>query len=260
MNKKKNHIWPESETPCIWMEASVVDFKLCDFNNNCENCPFDAIMRNKAAQHGTMQGPYDKNLQVDKGINQQFNPTAKIVIEEHIYYGEKHWYFERLSENKILAGFDQVTLSMLPALTDIIISEEQQIKKGQAVCWLVSESGTMCLPAPVSGKIIKVNNSFLNDRKTDKTRIWLFVLETENLQNELAKFKQGEQATKYLQTNQGAYFALFKREMDQAQLNLGATLPDGGNPIQSLEQLFGAKKYWTLIYNYIQQCKNVKLQ
>ena len=166
MNKNKKHIWPESEIPCIWMEAGVVDFKLCDNNNNCENCPFDAIMRNRATSPGTAQDSSNKNLQENDGIQHLLNPPEKISVDDHVYYGAKHWYFERLGENKTLVGFDQVTLSVFPKFTDLIISEEQQIKKGQAVCWFVSEFGTMCLPAPISGKITKVNNSFLNDRKT----------------------------------------------------------------------------------------------
>lgn len=31
---------------CIWMEAGVVDYKLCDLEFDCENCPFDRSFRN----------------------------------------------------------------------------------------------------------------------------------------------------------------------------------------------------------------------
>jgi hypothetical protein len=260
MKKNIKHIWPESESPCIWMEAGVVDFKLCDFNNNCDTCPFDAIMRNRATCANITQNAVDSGKQNNDSVEQFLNPLKTINVDGHVFYGEKHWYFERLSENKTLVGFDQVTLSIFPTFTDIIISEEQRINKGQAVCWFVSEFGTMCLPAPISGKITKVNNSFLNDRKTDKTRIWLFIIETENLPNELANFKKGDDAIEYLKINQSEYSALFARELEQIQPSLGATLPDGGQAVQSLEQLFGAKKHWALIYNFVQQCNKARLR
>ena len=251
MTNNRKHIWPESESPCIWMEAGVVDFKLCDFNNKCETCPFDAIMRNKATLPKAIENA-STNYQINNyDMARLLNPLDTISVDDHVYYGEKHWYFERLSENKTLVGFDQVTLSIFPTFTDIIISEEQRIQKGQAVCWFVSEYGTMCFPAPISGKIVKINNSFLNDRETNKNRIWLFVIETENLQNELANFEKGENAIDYLKTNLGEYTALFKQELERIQPDLGATLPDGGEAVQSLEQLFGKKKYFTLINNFV---------
>ena len=32
------------EQECIWMEAGVVNFKLCDYAYDCLNCPFDKAM------------------------------------------------------------------------------------------------------------------------------------------------------------------------------------------------------------------------
>src|SRR4030067_3521666 len=47
-NDKKmgnRNIWPANESPCIWMEAGIIDYKLCDKNFDCENCPFDTIIK-----------------------------------------------------------------------------------------------------------------------------------------------------------------------------------------------------------------------
>jgi hypothetical protein len=30
---------------CVWMESGVVNYKLCDFEYNCEACPFDQALR-----------------------------------------------------------------------------------------------------------------------------------------------------------------------------------------------------------------------
>lgn len=30
---------------CIWMASGVVTYKLCDFEYNCEACPFDQALR-----------------------------------------------------------------------------------------------------------------------------------------------------------------------------------------------------------------------
>ena len=43
-NKFKNTYYESMK--CIWMASQVVEYKLCDNNFDCENCPFDKVMRN----------------------------------------------------------------------------------------------------------------------------------------------------------------------------------------------------------------------
>jgi len=34
-----------SEDKCIWMRAGIINFKICDYDYDCYNCPFDLAMR-----------------------------------------------------------------------------------------------------------------------------------------------------------------------------------------------------------------------
>ncbi len=34
-----------STLKCIWMECGYVEYKLCDRNYDCENCPFDKAIK-----------------------------------------------------------------------------------------------------------------------------------------------------------------------------------------------------------------------
>ena len=36
---------PQRFDKCVWMESGVVTYKLCDFEYNCEACPFDQALR-----------------------------------------------------------------------------------------------------------------------------------------------------------------------------------------------------------------------
>ena len=36
---------PQHFDKCVWMESGVVSYKLCDFEYNCEACPFDRALR-----------------------------------------------------------------------------------------------------------------------------------------------------------------------------------------------------------------------
>jgi hypothetical protein len=37
---------------CVWMLAGVVDYKLCDRQYDCEHCPLDSALRERAPSHG----------------------------------------------------------------------------------------------------------------------------------------------------------------------------------------------------------------
>jgi len=41
----------EGKKPCIWMEAGVIDFKICDHDFDCSTCEFDRAMTESAAHH-----------------------------------------------------------------------------------------------------------------------------------------------------------------------------------------------------------------
>ncbi|MDY0082451.1 MAG: hypothetical protein RBR74_04655, partial [Ignavibacteriaceae bacterium] len=41
---------------CIWMTSGVIDYKLCDNNFDCENCPFDKVIRNLSDEKDTKLG------------------------------------------------------------------------------------------------------------------------------------------------------------------------------------------------------------
>ena len=46
---------PGSDEKCIWMEAGVIDYKLCNNYYNCHNCSFDKAMKTTASQNAEMR-------------------------------------------------------------------------------------------------------------------------------------------------------------------------------------------------------------
>jgi glycine cleavage system H lipoate-binding protein len=43
-------IFPPGKKKCVWMEAGVVSYKLCDNNYDCSTCAYDHAMQSKVAQ------------------------------------------------------------------------------------------------------------------------------------------------------------------------------------------------------------------
>lgn len=52
MKKRESmKIVPPGKKKCVWMEASVVSYKLCDYNFDCSTCVYDHGMQDKVARH-----------------------------------------------------------------------------------------------------------------------------------------------------------------------------------------------------------------
>ena len=49
--KESMKIVPPGKKKCVWMEAGVVSYKLCDNNYDCSTCVYDQAMQTKVAQH-----------------------------------------------------------------------------------------------------------------------------------------------------------------------------------------------------------------
>ncbi|MFZ2448030.1 MAG: hypothetical protein WAW37_16865 [Syntrophobacteraceae bacterium] len=43
--KPKSPAFDSGETECVWMKARVVNFKLCEREFDCAECPFDKAMK-----------------------------------------------------------------------------------------------------------------------------------------------------------------------------------------------------------------------
>jgi len=51
VQKSSMKIVPPGKKKCVWMEAGVVSYKLCDNNYDCSTCLYDQAMQAKVAQH-----------------------------------------------------------------------------------------------------------------------------------------------------------------------------------------------------------------
>ena len=79
----------ESKKRCIWMDAGVIDFKLCESDFDCQSCQFDRAMTESATQQtstaaagGEACGPQSKDRAVGKQDASTFRGTPKMPVHE----------------------------------------------------------------------------------------------------------------------------------------------------------------------------------
>lgn len=196
---------------CIWMGAGVVDYKLCSLNFDCENCPFDRVIRGV-------------------GIRETLEPGDELGfrLNHSVFYHPAHVWVRVEEEGKVRVGLDdfaqklagRVYLTQLPGPG----SETQPDRS----CWAITHAlGQTQLCAGVRGKIVCKNErleqlpSLINTDPYGEG--WAFVLEPENLQETLKSLVYGKEARNW-----------YSHEIHELRTMLGEshgmdlTIQDGG--------------------------------
>jgi len=221
-------LWPENEMPCLWMQAGLIDFKLCDRNYDCENCPFDAVMRNKG-RDGEEGG---------RGARK----TA-------LYYGYKFSVIKMIDRQTAQIGINQNAFVLLPASVDLILPEAgTMLKKDDRACTLVTEQGKLDLFSPLSGEVILTNPTALERiNQAWFQEVWLYRQRVKNLEQGLRNMFMGEQARAFLSQQYAHIFRYLKAEIQGRSGSSMPTQMDGGVPVVPMERIFRPQHYFTLI-------------
>ncbi|MBN2412993.1 hypothetical protein JXQ31_15000 [candidate division KSB1 bacterium] len=258
-------IWPNGESPCIWMEAGIIDFKLCDRNHTCDDCPFNKIMTN--GEHAYHINHFINHEEVtaiqeeasDIGFKYKNDPKKSFDIFERfrhftfdpdIYYGNYYWFSELTEKTKIRIGLNFNALKMLPPLKEIIITQPGvTLEKGKPLCWLFTNLGSLSLNAPLNGKVIKINPKLLSQINTfnENHKVWILELLIPNMQNQLKTLLKGDKAKQFLMEQQNLIINTFDTYIKRISHETEPTLQDGGMLLFRLENVIGPQKYLEII-------------
>lgn len=93
-----SHGWsiiPEGEHECIWMNAGVLPFQLCDRAFACESCPIDADLRIAPALHEQLQAPAHETIHVENIQSEMIRKAAAM------YYDALHSPPEKYGQSQV---------------------------------------------------------------------------------------------------------------------------------------------------------------
>jgi len=83
--KKQSTRLTIEKQPCIWMNAGVVNYKLCDMNYDCMNCKFDKGMSKKLAKESTLKGVGTNWRQVFNELPEE-RRLCRHMLNGHVEY------------------------------------------------------------------------------------------------------------------------------------------------------------------------------
>ncbi len=264
-HKAINRVIPEGEINCIWVEAGLVSYKLCDRHYECENCPFDQVMRRQpgpASESSTTEEGYPaesksgekdlsrRELVIDL-VNAFFAAPLSACLPADRLYSRNHVWSMKVDRNLYRLGLDHYAAFFLETAGSVILSQPGSTQAhNNPLAWLICQDGTVAVRSPISGRVLR-NNPQLKDspsliRNDPYENGWISELETEEEGDSVKWFSDSKDV-------EPEYIRQFDRlkneivnEYEKAS-SAGVTLLDGGTRPGTLKDFLGPQKYVSLL-------------
>ena len=223
----RNQQTPCDQTPhkdlitCLWMEAGVVDYKLCDRAFDCEHCPFDEAVQSRSAKMilaAELFGDHADEANV-----------SGCEVAPHLFYHPMHIWARVEERGVVRIGIDDFGQRMLGRTYSVVASPANTVvQRGDDCCRVTHQSGTVRLSAPVSGQITQTN-PILSQRPELLNHApygegWVLLIEPSDLKGDLKRLMYGEHAKDWLKREIEKLRTLINR----ASHGDAPTMTDGG--------------------------------
>jgi hypothetical protein len=217
---------------CIWMSSSVVEYKLCDKDFDCENCQFDKVIRNLAVdskqQITTGENPVSVLDSLIKKVKNQVYEPKNIYLKSQLMV--KH-----LFADTYYLGINPHILLFLDNINSVKDAGHQgYILKNQALFKVEGEWGYITFTSPMNFTLLDKLNLNAEDILSNK---WFAIISID--QSEISTARIARDAW---YTNQVNSLSLLN-EYKQNTPKIGATLLDGGIPVKNLNRFLGNTEY-----------------
>jgi glycine cleavage system H lipoate-binding protein len=246
----------DGKKPCIWMEAGVVDFKLCHHCFDCATCEFDRAMSAVAAQELSLREACElaaghparvlplrerlrrrsfEELLEDQGecytglerprITEVFGFKAPTSI----YLHRGHTWVAMEACGRVRLGLDDFIQKVLgPADAIKLPAAGETWQRGKVGLTLVRKGKEAPVPAPLDG-VVEVVNSKIRQRAAlahddPYGEGWLCVVTPTNLQPDLEKLLFGRRNAAWIENETHKLLGMMES-------SAGATLNTGGTVI-----------------------------
>ena len=218
---------------CIWMTSGVIDYKLCDNNFDCENCPFDKVIRNLSnVKEAQFNGIVD-------AANTIFNKLQSIKYDNNIIYLKNNLIAKEICANTFYLGINPILVSFLDNVNSMMVDEcRKNISAGQQIIQIDGDWGNVSISSPINFLIYnKVGDSEDYPLKTQWFAI-MGAIHQDVLGSRLHKEQWDTMHTKAINVI---------TEIKSQIPKVGDTMMDGGTQIKFLHQLVGKKRYINIL-------------
>jgi glycine cleavage system H protein len=271
MSPTTHHIIPEGEGNCIWMDAGVVDYKLCNCHFKCDECPFDAQIRTRtSAQHWNEEQnvraqsvPQAAAVGSSASADAHFTTTLQNILgsvdqqslPDDRVYTSNHTWAKADGTGLYVLGIDHFIGTMLAAAHSVAFSvPPTHIKANEPYAWIVANGETLAVCSPVAGTIVSNNPALVEHSSVIHTDPygagWIATIEPDDGDAAQALHSSNE-AAELLKNDRKRYERAILSEAERMPSHSSSTMYDGGIVLENFEAIFGTKKYYEILERFL---------
>jgi glycine cleavage system H protein len=242
---------PDGEEPCVWMDAGVLSYKICDRDMDCENCPLDRALRGDG---GTR--PSVSNVSGEVRLSPLVERLSRFSVDTARYYHPGHTWVRIESGNRVCVGLDPLLASVLGELDAVALQKAGENVVRSSAFGEITQGGR-CFPvfSPVSGRVRKVNREAVRAPAmvvfSPLETGWLLLVEPSNLEQDLACCRTGSNVLSWMLGSLAQVNAYLAPEAGGAREALGRTLFDGGEIYGGLREVLPPDRYRKLVLDLL---------
>ncbi len=238
---------------CVWMNGGVLAYKLCDRDFDCEHCSLDAALRGCSPPRVSNTGHFVRN-----GSSVEF-PDDRLYSNGHVWVQRvsvaRPRDIELDDSTLVRIGMDAFAGALLGSARRAVFEPlGKHLKRGERFCEIELDSGTLPLRLPLSG-VLEATNSALTDSVQPIVTApyvdgWLIELRTD-LREEFDALVPCDGARDRARHDLRRFGRLAALDVLKTGSEVGATLPDGGEPLTDLHSILGDARYLSLLRDVI---------
>jgi glycine cleavage system H protein len=250
------------------MDAGIVDYKLCDRQLQCEECPFDLQIRRQLSGEtvdhlcaATSSVASKKPIPLseaafDVAFEHRLAALTSLLQQPELpadrFYTQNHLWFRNDGERTFTVGTDHLAVQLLGAVSGVAVPTLPAKVHPQSPCaWLILEAGTIAVKCPFEGTVIHTND-VLRDHpyllnSSPYERGWIIKLATEEHVAKSRWLLSAHSAAELYRRQGDALTAACRKALKKIHPSVGTTMYDGGKLLERIEEVIGPSVYFQLI-------------
>jgi glycine cleavage system H protein len=242
-------IVPEDELRCVWMDAGVISYKICDRNLDCENCPLDRALRGQEKERHEVREPVPVSPFLER--------LTRFHLDTRCYYHSSHTWVKVERPERARVGLDPLITNLMGSIDAVTLQRlGERVTRGVSLGEITQDKHCFPLVSPLTGKVREVNAkavSFPASVSVDPLgEGWLMVVEPEDLEKDLASCRTGKAVLDWYVKGMDWVNDYVTPSLTWAAERLGPTQYDGGEVLGVLKDWVPPAMYRRMILHLLE--------
>lgn len=246
MRKKECHLIPNEEKQCVWMTTGLIAYRLCTIDFRCEDCDFDRVMRNESVAGSGAD--YRSSVVCAGGSADELSRQ----MHESLFYHQYHCWAKVENSDEVRIGIDGILAQLVGTIKAVVLPREgEKVQRGQCFSHLIHERHIVPLISPLTGSVSSANTKLKKHPSLVGSDPWqggwLVTIKPYSLEHDLQTLLFGTRAREWYQKKEHEIIAARTALHNRRAINLGPTMQDGGERINSLAAALTSEQYYQIL-------------